>query len=100
MGIAKEKDNFKLEHNQISKFAFDYIQVVLKGNQKELSIYNFKKGVYENEYVEETLGKIIKYLLNYITDIWNPSWEDLIIKTLKRDTHTVVNNINNGEFVN
>lgn len=100
MGIAKEKDNFKLEHNQFSKFAFDYIQVVLKGNQKELSIYNFKKGVYENEYVEETLGKIIKYLLNYITDLWNPSWEDLIIKTLKRDTHTVVNNFNNGEFLN
>lgn len=100
MGITNEKGNFKLEHNQFSKFAREYIQIVLRGNQKEFSIYNFKNGVYENVCVEETLGKIIKHLLNYITNLWNPSWEDLIIKTLKRDTHTVVNNFNNGEFLN
>lgn len=100
MGISKDGENYKLCHYGFSEFIRTKIHLVLQGNQKELAIYNYKKGVYEREYVDVILSKIIKYALDIYIPLWCPSWEDLIIKTLHRDTNIVVNKFNYGRYIN
>lgn len=100
MGITKDGENYKLCHYRFSEFIRTKIHLVLQGNQKELAIYNYKKGVYEREHINVIISKIIKYALDIYIPLWCPSWEDLIIKTLLRDINTVVNKFNYGRYIN
>lgn len=100
MGIIKEGEKYKLRHDKFSKFLRNKIILVLQGNQKEFAIYNYRIGVYEIDNVNVTLSKIIKYVLDYYIPLWNPKWEDLIIKTLYRDVNTIANRFNDGEYIN
>ena len=100
MGVSKYRDSYQLEHNTFARFFKNYVVVVFQNNRSDLAIYNFEKNVYEVNYVDVILGKIIKYFLNYAELLWNPQWEDIIVKTLKRDTNKIINNFDDGDYIN
>ena len=100
MGITKDKGEYVLDHNKFSKYMRKYINVVYQNNRSELAIYNYSQKKYEINYVNVLLEKIVKFFLSYVKELWTPKWEEVIIKTLKRDISTVVTNFDNGDYIN
>ncbi len=90
---------YQFSHNQFSRFFCKYVKVVLLNNNQDLAVYNSKKGVFEQD-CYETICKIIKYIMNKIYDLWNPSYEATALKTIKHDTFEMVQQFNEGEYIN
>lgn len=93
------KNQYDFNHNAFSRFFLKYTDIILLKNEEELLIYNQRKGVYEIN-CEAKIAKAIKFVMNQAIDIWNPYYETLVLKTLKRDISKLAPNFNDGEYIN
>lgn len=98
MGIIVDKKGYHLECNQFSRFFLSCTDVVALSNG-ELCIYNQVKGCYEID-EKGIFQKLIKYMLNKTEDIWTPFKERLAMESIKRDIITVVDNLNDTNYLN
>lgn len=96
---ANPKGGYIFHCNTYARFFLRYTDVVLLPNEEELALYNQKKGVYELN-AEAKLGKLTKYFMNTVYDLWNPSFETLALKTIRRDVKKIAMAFNTGDFIN
>ena len=96
---ANPKGGYIFYCNTFARFFLRYTDVVLLPNEEELALYNQKKGVYELN-AEAKLGKLTKYFMNAVYDLWNPSFETLALKTIRRDVSKIATAFNTGEYIN
>lgn len=93
------KGGYEFYCNTFARFFLKNTDVVSLSNEEELALYNQKKGVYELK-CEQKLGKIIKFMMNQVLDLWIPSHEQLALKAIRRDVSRIATAFNNGEYIN
>lgn len=96
---ANPKGGYIFYCNTFSRFFLKFVDVVFLPNESELALFNKKRGVYEL-ICESKIGKLIKFFMNFIYDLWNPSFEGLAIKTIRRDVSKIATAFNTGEYIN
>lgn len=98
VGIIPDKSGYKFECNQFARFFLKYTTIISLNNN-ELAIYKQTNGYYVVD-SELIIKKIIKYMLNLVSDEWNWSREKSAYESIKRDVITTVDGINDGDFIN
>ncbi len=97
-GFEKGVNCYKFHHNTFSRKFRQYTTIKLLENN-EMVIYNYRQGIYEID-SDEILNKLIKYCMNIVYDLWNPSFASTAIRTVKHDTLDIIHQFNRGEYIN
>lgn len=97
--VENLKGGYDFNCNVFSHFILETIDVVLMSNENELALYNQSKGLYELN-VGPKIAKIIKFLINYKEELWQPYYENVALMTIKRDVFSVAKDFNTGNYIN
>jgi len=97
--VQNPKGGYTFCCNTFSRFFIRYVSLILLPNEEDFAIYNYRKGLYELKCMRK-ICKLIKYTMNLVVDLWNPSFENMALRTIKTDVAKVALTLNHGDYIN